>query len=407
MKATIILLAVFSSALLASTTLSGEPELSTTLLYGKDCSDAHGGYFLEIMADYVRNSDNDSEGIFTVKFFPTSPDMILNLNLSISGLPEGFKIVSGDINRNFSDFSSYTEASWNLSGIYEEGNIKANITLSVLVPHDYPIHPNYLAFYSITLTYELIPVDTTFLNYLISLRWLDFDFLNSLLGYIAYALMAVTSVIGMPGIPRIIKTKSNGRISGSRVRQAHRLFGYSIVLIVAFHVIVSMLAPMWLNIIKLWIFPTLYIPEDLIAVINLTDSKLGLELGRWAGLLILIVVVGGIDFSRMSRDWGRKTALFLQQLSYVSLIAIALHTLMIGTFAREQTLFVIFTWFCLVTTFTIRIALIITKKERKAQNKEIIQSEEIFKSEEIIRNKEKVHSKEKIQRKGKRGTKRI
>jgi len=394
MKATIILLAVFSSAFLASTTLSGEPELSTTLLYGKDCSDAHGGYFLEIMADYVRNSDNDSEGIFTVKFFPTSPDMILNLNFSISGLPEGFKIVSGDINRNFSDFYSYTEASWNLSGNYEEGNIKANITLSVLVPHDYPIHPNYLAFYSITLTYELIPVDTTFLNYLISLRWLDIDFLNSILGYIAYALMAVTSVIGMPGIPRIIKTKSNGRISSNRVRQAHRLFGYSIVLIVAFHVIVSMLAPMWLNIIKLWILPTLYIPEDLLAVINLTDSKLGLELGRWAGLLILIVVVGGIDFSRISRDWGRKSALFLQQLSYVSLLAISLHTIMIGTFAREQIFFVIFTWFCLATTFAIRIALIINKKERNIQSKERVPS------------KEKVESKGKVQSKGRRGTKR-
>ena len=394
MKATIILLAVFSSALLASTTLSGEPELSTKLLYGKDCSDAHGGYFLEIMADYVRNSDNESEGIFTVKFFPTSPDMILNLNFSISGLPEGFKIESGDINRNFSDFYSYTEASWNLSGNYEEGNIKANITLSVLVPHDYPIHPNYLAFYSITLTYELIPVDTTFLNYLISLRWLDIDFLNSILGYIAYALMAVTSVIGMPGIPRMIKIKSNGRISSSRVRQAHRLFGYSIVLIVAFHVIVSMLAPMWLNIIKLWILPTLYFPEDLIAVINLTDSKLGLELGRWAGLLILIVVVGGIDFSRLSRDWGRKSALFLQQLSYVSLLAISLHTIMIGTFAREQILFVVFTWLCLGMTFAIRVALIINKKERKIQSKENIKSEEKFQGEK------------KIQRKGKRGTKR-
>ena len=394
MKATIILLAVFSSALLASTTLSGEPEISTTLLYGKDCSDAHGGYFLEIMADYVRNSDNESEGIFTVKFFPTSPDMILNLNFSISGLPEGFKIESGDINRNFSDFYSYTEASWNLSGNYEEGNIKANITLSVLVPHDYPIHPNYLAFYSITLTYELIPVDTTFLNYLISLRWLDIDFLNSILGYIAYALMAVTSVIGMPGIPRMIKIKSNGRISSSRVRQAHRLFGYSIVLIVAFHVIVSMLAPMWLNIIKLWILPTLYFPEDLIAVINLTDSKLGLELGRWAGLLILIVVVGGIDFSRLSRDWGRKSALFLQQLSYVSLLAISLHTIMIGTFAREQILFVVFTWLCLGMTFAIRVALIINKKERKIQSKENIKSEEKFQGEK------------KIQRKGKRGTKR-
>ena len=396
MKTIIIILALFSSTLLASTALSGEPELSTELLYGEDCSDAHGGYFLEILAEWNPNSDNDTKGVFTIQFFPTSPDMVLNLNVSLFNLPEGSRVISGEINRNFSDFSSYTEASWNLSGIFEEnGLIQANITLSVLVPHNYPIHPDYIAFYSITLTYNLTPVETTLLSYLISLRWLDINFMNRIVGYIAYTLMVVTSVIGMPGIPRIIKTKSKGKISSRRVRKTHRQLGYLISLIVAFHVLVSMLAPMWLNIIKLWILPTLYIPQDLIAIINLTDSKLGIELGRWAGLLILITVVGGIDFSRLSRDWGRKFALFLQQLSYVSLIAIALHTLMIGTFAREQTLFVVFTWFCLVTTFTIRLALITTKKERKAQSKEIIKS------------KEKVLSKEKIQKKGKRGTKRI
>jgi len=401
MKATIILLAVFSSALLASTTLAGEPELSTELLYGEDCSDAHGGYFLEIMAVFDPNSDNDTEGLFTIQFFPTSPDMVLNLNLSLFSLPEGSSIISGEINRSFPYFSSYTEASWNLSGNFEgTGFIQVNITLSVLVPHDYPIHPDYLAFYSITLSYNLTPVNTSFLNYLISLRWLDINFTNRILGYIAYTLMVITSVIGMPGIPRIIKAKSNGRISSSKVRQTHRQLGYIISLLVACHVLVSMLAPMWLNIIKLWILPTLYIPQDLIAVITLTDSKLGIELGRWAGLLILITVAGGIDFSRVSRDWGRKIALFFQQISYVSLIAIALHTLMIGTFAREQTLFVVFTWFCLVTTFTIRIVLIITKKERKIQSKDKI------KSKEEIQSEDKIQSKEKIQSRGKRGTKR-
>ena len=179
MKTTIIILAVFSSALLTSTVISSEPELSTELLYGKDCSDAHGGYFLEIMAKYERNSDNDTEGVFTIEFIPTSPDMILNLNLSISSFPNGSRIIGGEINRNILDFSSYTEASWNLSGIIDDtGFFKANITLSVLVPHDYPIHPNYLAFYSIVLTYNLTPVDTSFLSYLINLRWLDIDFTN-------------------------------------------------------------------------------------------------------------------------------------------------------------------------------------------------------------------------------------
>ncbi len=102
-----------------------------------------------------------------------------------------------------------------------------------------------------------------------------------------------------------------------------------------------MLAPMWLNISRLWILPTLDSPKDFLAVINMTDSKLGIELGRWAGLLVLFTVAGGIDFSRLSRDWGRKFALFIQQVSYVSLIAIALHTTMIGSFAGEQPLFVI------------------------------------------------------------------
>ncbi|MHA1237251.1 MAG: hypothetical protein ACTSQ9_06300 [Candidatus Hodarchaeales archaeon] len=408
MKTAIIILALFSSTLLASTALSGEPELSTDLLYGEDCSDAHGGYFLEIMAEWNPDPDNNTKGSFTIQFFPTSPDMVLNLNLSLFSIPEGSKVISGEISRNFTDFSSYTEASWNLSGIFEEnGLIWANITLSVLVPHDYPIHPDYIAFYSITLTYNLKPVETTLLSYLISLRWFDIDFTNRVLGYIAYTLMVVTSVIGMPGIPRIIKTKSKGRISSRRVRQTHRHLGYLISLMVAFHVLVSMLAPMWLNIIKLWILPTLYIPQDLITVINLTDSKLGIELGRWAGLLILITIVGGIDFSRVSRDWGRKSALFLQQLSYISLIAIALHTIMIGTFAREQTLFVVFTWVCLVTTFTIRIALIITKKERNVQSKQKIPRKEEIPIKEIIQSTEENQIKEKIQRKGKRGSKRI
>jgi hypothetical protein len=80
---------------------------------------------------------------------------------------------------------------------------------------------------------------------------------------------------------------------------------------------------------------------------------------------------------------------------------------MIGTFAREQTLFVVFTWVCLVTTFTIRFALIITKKERNVQSKEKIPRKEEIPSKEIIQSTEENQIKEKIQRKGKRGSKRI
>ena len=364
MKTTIIILAVFTSTLLASTTLDGEPELSTELLYGEDCTDAHGGFFLDIMASYEVNLDNNTEGVFTIKYYPTSPDMIFNTNVSIFSLPEGSKIINGTIDRSIQDFTSYREVSWNVSGNLAENDIiQANITLSVLVPHNYPIHPNYLAFYSITLTYSLTPEDTSLLNYLFSLRWLDIDFTNRVIGYIAYTLLVVTSVIGMPGIPRIIKSKSEGRISATKIRQSHRYLGYVVFLIVAFHVIVSMLAPMWLNIIKLWILPTFYVPEDLLAAINLTDAKLGIELGRWAGLLILLTVAGGIDFSRLSRDWGRKFALLLQQMSYVSLVAIALHTIMIGSFAREQPLFVVYTWFCLAVTFSIRFVLLFKQRQ--------------------------------------------
>ena len=364
MKTTIIILAVFTSTLLASTTLDGEPELSTELLYGEDCTDAHGGFFLDIMASYEVNLDNNTEGVFTIKYYPTSPDMIFNTNVSIFSLPEGSKIINGTIDRSIQDFTSYREVSWNVSGNLAENDIiQANITLSVLVPHNYPIHPNYLAFYSITLTYSLTPEDTSLLNYLFSLRWLDIDFTNRVIGYIAYTLLVVTSVIGMPGIPRIIKSKSEGRISATKIRQSHRYLGFVVFLIVAFHVIVSMLAPMWLNIIKLWILPTFYVPEDLLAAINLTDAKLGIELGRWAGLLILLTVAGGIDFSRLSRDWGRKFALLLQQMSYVSLVAIALHTIMIGSFAREQPLFVVYTWFCLAVTFSIRFVLLFKQRQ--------------------------------------------
>ncbi|MHA1945363.1 MAG: hypothetical protein ACXAC6_06325 [Candidatus Hodarchaeales archaeon] len=370
MKTTIIILAVFSSTLFASTALDGEPELSTELLYGEDCTDAHGGFFLDIMASYEVNLDNNTEGVFTIKYYPTSPDMIFNTNVSLFSLPEGSKIINGTIDRNIQDFTSYREVSWNVSGnLTETDIIQANITLSVLVPHNYPIHPNYLAFYSITLTYSLTPEDTSLLNYLLSLRWLDIDFTNRVIGYIAYTLLVVTSVIGMPGIPRIIKSKSEGRISATKIRQSHRYLGYVVFLIVAFHVIVSMLAPMWLNIIKLWILPTFYVPEDLLAAINLTDAKLGIELGRWAGLLILLTVVGGFDFSRLSRDWGRKFALFLQQVSYVSLIAITLHATMIGSFAREQPIFVVYTWFCLVTIFSIRFILLFKQRQKNGLKK--------------------------------------
>ena len=77
---------------------------------------------------------------------------------------------------------------------------------------------------------------------------------------------------------------------------------------------------MWINIIKFWILPTFYIPQNFETIMNLTDSKLGIELGRWAGVLILVIVAGGIDFSRLSRNYSRKLALLLQQLSYVTII---------------------------------------------------------------------------------------
>jgi len=126
---------------------------------------------------------------------------------------------------------------------------------------------------------------------------------------------------------------------------------------------------MWLNIIKLLILPTFYVPKDLLAVINMKDAKLGIELGRWAGLLILLTVAGGIDFSRLSRDWGRKFALLLQQVSYVSLVAIALHTIMIGSFAREQPLFVVYTWFSLLVTFSIRFMLLFKQRQKNSMKR--------------------------------------
>lgn len=125
---------------------------------------------------------------------------------------------------------------------------------------------------------------------------------------------------------------------------------------------IVILSPTWFYIIELWLLPTLYFPPDLLAVLNLKESKFGLELGRWAGLVLLFTVAAGIDFTRFTRKFGRKRALLFQQISYLALIMVGLHALLLGTLTRQITVLRLFIVSSLLLVIMLHIYLLIKQR---------------------------------------------
>ena len=166
----------------------------------------------------------------------------------------------------------------------------------------------------------------------------------------------------MPQIHREVGTLFKRRVRASTIRRYHCRLAKVTAIVAGIHVLIVTLSPTWFYIIELWILPTLYFPPDLWAFLNLRESKFGLELGRWAGFVILITVAAGVDFSRFTRKFGRKRTLLFQQISYLALIMVGLHALLLGTLTRQITVLRLFIVTSLLFIIMLRIYLLVKQR---------------------------------------------
>ena len=81
---------------------------------------------------------------------------------------------------------------------------------------------------------------------------------------------------------------------------------------------------------------------------------------------MLFTVAAGIDFNRFLRKFGRKRTLYLQQISYLTLIMVGLHALLLGTLTRQINVLRLYIIVSFIFVITLRVYLlfdgIVTKK---------------------------------------------
>jgi hypothetical protein len=361
----ISLISIFSliSLLFIGSVLQVEPEIESELILGEDCETYHGGYYLEIDSVVDPFPPQSSNTNFVVNLRPASSELIFNATLTLFQLPTGVIISQGNSTQSFYDFSTTQKASWNLTGIKSlENPLLVNITLLVHVPHDFPIHPGYTATYHTVLHHPFERESLTLIDYIFSLRWIDINLSQELFAYLSYTLLVLSIITGMPQIHKEIGSMLNRRIRANTIRRFHCHLAKATAIIAGIHVLIVTFSPTWFYIIELWILPTLYFPPDLLAILNLRESKFGLELGRWAGFALLFTVATGVDFGRITRKLGRKRTLVFQQISYIALIMVGLHALLIGTLTRQITILRLFIVTSLIFIIILRIYLFLKQR---------------------------------------------
>ncbi len=368
LKTPLLIILGLSSLLAISTVVTIESNYSTRLIQGEDCTTYHNDYLLDLHSTLEASDESKNNGSFSIIFSPTAPEMIFTAEVILRQLPDNSTLNQVNATYEFTQFVYPQDrvAKWNVTGLTQaNGEFTADINLTVRVPDNYRIHPGYEATYAIELRHNVESTEISIYQYLLNLQWFDINLTNQLLSYFSYIFIALVAILGMPGLAKLIEVSIDRKVSNKTIRNYHCTLGKLSAGTIALHGILSLISPMWLNILKLWILPTGYIPNDIIQVLTFQDSKFGLEIGRWATVLLFITLIGGIVFSRLTRKIGRKSAILLQQLSYLSLFLIAVHALIVGTLARDISLFATFTWSVLILVFGLRLILYWFNKETK------------------------------------------
>lgn len=146
---------------------------------------------------------------------------------------------------------------------------------------------------------------------------------GSLVGFIVIALLASKSVQQW--------LTANLNISPKTIRQWHCNLAYLALLMAILHVILLIFTVKWgfyFNLFSLFLPSFDWISSSQLLVV-------GLDLGRIALIISIIVILGGIFFSRITARYGRQIALLTQKISYIGILAISAHALLSGSYAQN------------------------------------------------------------------------
>ena len=147
--------------------------------------------------------------------------------------------------------------------------------------------------------------------------------LGSLLGYLTYILLFLSVVAGA-GVYHLKKY-----ISGRKIRIIHSdLANLSFTMAVIHGVILSLPTSPWFGTYSWFQLVPQIIP------VPTTLADLGLELGRWALVLLYIGVISGYYIAKIIKKFGRKVGISIHMLTYLGLILGFIHAMLIGTWAK-------------------------------------------------------------------------
>lgn len=148
--------------------------------------------------------------------------------------------------------------------------------------------------------------------------------IGDILGYLTFALLFLSVVAGA-GVYHLKKY-----ISGRKIRILHAdLSNLSFTVAVIHAVILSLPSSPWFGTYSLFEIVPQLLPTFA------TTQDFGLELGRWALLLMYIGVISGYFIAKIMKKFSRRVGISIHMLTYIALIFGLIHTMVIGSFAKS------------------------------------------------------------------------
>jgi len=183
------------------------------------------------------------------------------------------------------------------------------------------------------------------------------------LGVLSLGGMIIVIILGFRHVRSFLITRS--RLTGRGVMQIHRYVAYVTFVLVIVHGILLSFIRKWSRIYSWWEFyPKLRTPTSWELSSFLNDEVIGIELGDWSFLTMILAVIGGYFFKDILRKIGRKKTIFFQQTTYVGLVLAVLHAKMDGYWTNKYPAFF---YMQVIITFILLVArgLVILDNRRK------------------------------------------
>ncbi|MHA1744713.1 MAG: hypothetical protein ACTSWW_01870 [Promethearchaeota archaeon] len=306
---------------------------------GVDCLGFHD-------STYVRTSEQlnylgeakPGEGLeFSILISRTTGGMIFNATVELYNFPDNLTLQEGSLTQVKTDMNADAfNVTWTIAGDFE-GNFTFAIRSRVSVNFEW-YHPTYVATYRYLYTGNFQvsdnPTEPPYLDQDIPKGEepsipLNIELLTGrLLGFLSVLFVYLSIQFGLP--ERKTKIRKFYKLTAAKCRDVHCDLGYLAVGTIVLHNIMLSRTVWGLYFSWFEFYPTFHVLRN-----GGNTLTWGLDLAVWGSLIFIIVTVAGVYFKKIARKFGFKTAVFLQQISYLALTLSVIHAILNGYWTQE------------------------------------------------------------------------